>query len=124
MCKYLSAVNSTILSCHTVASNPLHHTISSTLVCDSGASYNFLKENDPDILQNKKPLLKGPSAQFPDGTIISSTQDGYLPIPSLSSNATHSLVYPGIQNSSLLSIGQICDDGCIAIFDSKLMRIY
>ena len=35
-----------------------------------------------------------------------------------------SLVFPKLQSKSLLSIGQICDDGCVAIFDDKSLKIY
>ena len=123
MCKYLSIVNKHDLFCHTVAPTSLIKPDKPTLVCDSGASYNFIKQADTSLLEHKKELKNGPPAQLPNGTAITPTQDGFLPISSLSAKAKHSLVYPGIQNASLLSIGQMCDDGCIAIFDANNMSI-
>ena len=33
-------------------------------------------------------------------------------------------VFPCITNSSLISIGKLCDDGCIAVFDWKNLKVY
>jgi hypothetical protein len=34
------------------------------------------------------------------------------------------LVYPSITNESLLSIGQLCDDNCIALFTKQALHIF
>ena len=33
-------------------------------------------------------------------------------------------VLEGLSNASLLSIGQLCDDDCIAVFDKRHLRIF
>ena len=41
----------------------------------------------------------------------------------MSSKAKNALVYPKISNESLLSIGQLCDDGCVAVFTNESVLI-
>ena len=43
--------------------------------------------------------------------------------PSLSTNAQTALIYPDLNNESLLSIGQFCDDNCWALFTKKNVYI-
>ena len=44
--------------------------------------------------------------------------------PSLSEHATTSRVFNHLTNASLLCIGQLCDDDCVAISQKRLLRIY
>ena len=44
--------------------------------------------------------------------------------PLLSKKATAVHVFDGIQNSSLLSIGQLCDDDCVAVLKKRDINIY
>ena len=94
-----------------------------TMIGDSGASKHCIKEDDDHILTSTRFINNGPQAILPDLTTIQSTKEGTLPIKSLSSTATQSLVYPRLQNSSLLSIGQLCDDDCLAIFDKEHLHV-
>ena len=48
---------------------------------------------------------------------------GLLPFPSLSTNAQTALIYPDLNNESLLSIGQFCVDDCLALFTKKNVYI-
>ena len=60
---------------------------------------------------------------LPNKSIITSSKKGLLPIPT-NKTAKPALILPGLTNSSLLSIGQLCDDNCTAIFDKNTMYIY
>ena len=113
---YLSQQNQLL----SVASN---NTYSSSLIGDSGASKHCLKSVDENILTTSKIIHNGPKALLPDCSLLSPSKDGHLPIGDLSPTATHSLVYPKLTNASLLSIGQLCDDNCLAIFDKKELNI-
>ena len=43
----------------------------------------------------------------------------------LQSKLEHSaLIFPELQSESLVSIGQVCDNGCIALFDDKVLKVY
>ena len=53
---------------------------------------------------------------LPNKTTIQSTHSGTLPFGSrLSRMASKALVFPGLQNESLLSIGKLCDNNCTEI---------
>ena len=71
-----------------------------------------------------KHISNGPSAILPNKTTIKPSHTGQLPFHThLSTKATTSLVYPELTNESLLSIGKLCDDNCIAIFDKHHLHI-
>jgi len=91
------------------------------LKADSGATQTYLQLKHANFLQDKYRLSNGPHATLPDNTQIQATMQGKLPLhPSLSPTA---LVYPNLNNESLLCIGQLCDDGCIAIFEKLKLSI-
>ena len=92
------------------------------LKADTGASSNYLTDNDKELLRNWKPSSKGPRVHLPDGDIIASNGTGQLPIPGLSPSATTAHTFQNLK-TSLLSIGQLCDDGCLAIFTKQKMYI-
>ena len=94
------------------------------LKADSGASTNFLKSSDAHLLTNKTPIHNGPSATLPNKERISPSETGHLPITKLSSSATSSYVYPELTNASLLSIGKLSDDDCIAIFTKRFLHVF
>jgi hypothetical protein len=62
---------------------------------------------------------------LPDSTLIHATHAGLLPLPStLSTKAKTAHVLDGITNSSLISIGQLCDDDCIAVLDKSKLQVF
>lgn len=123
LCNYLSKCLSNTTHLNSVA---LHtstfHNKPVTLKADSGASNHFLTERDAPIFHKKKRVINGPPATLPNRQHIYPTIDGNLPLPSLSPNATSTYVYPQLTNSSLLSIGQLCDEGCVAIFTKYFLQ--
>ena len=57
---------------------------------------------------------------LPDSSHVQATQSGLLPLHhSLSATAKTAHVLDGMTNSSLISIGQLCDDDCVAILDKQ-----
>ena len=122
MCNYLKLKLMSTTNLSSVASNNLsiHQNI---LKADSGATKHFLKQVHAYLLRNLIPLQNGPKALLPNKTVITPSHSGNLPFSkSLSDKATQALIYPGITNSSLLSIGQLCDDDCVAIFTKFYYR--
>jgi hypothetical protein len=78
-----------------------------------------------DVLSNVKATPSGPSVMLPDSTNIQATHSGQLPLHhSLSSTATKAHILDGITNSSLVSLGQLCDDNCIAVLDKKKLQVF
>jgi hypothetical protein len=93
---------------------------------DSGASnHYFRKKKDQHIIWNLKTTPFGPAVLLPDSTAIHATHSGQLPLhPSFSEKATTAHVLAGITNASLLSIGQLCDDNCVAVLDKDKIEVF
>ena len=94
-----------------------HNSNNVILKADSGASKSFIREQDAHILKHIN-VTPGPVVALPDMSILRATKNGTLPIPGLSVNASTAHVLPGLKSTSLLSLGQLCDDGC----DVKLTK--
>ena len=91
---------------------------------DTGVSNHYFRTKDIKALLNIKPHTNGPSVLLPDSTTISATAHGTLPLhPSLTPQSTLSHIFDNLTNSSLISIGQLCDDDCIVIFDKNAIHI-
>ena len=84
---------------------------------------HFISSQDKNLTRNLKTISNGPAASLPNSTTIYPTHSTHLPFDNLSSSATNALVYPDITNSSLLSIGQLCDNDCVALFHKHYVKI-
>ena len=94
------------------------------LKTDSGASKHFLKQTDTNILKsiNKTNPM---SVILPNKKKLLSKTSGQLQLhPSITKPASTAHVLPGMTNSSLLFIGQLCDDDCIAVFHKLHLNIF
>jgi hypothetical protein len=56
------------------------------------------------------------AVHLPDKTLMRNTHEGLLNLPQLPAGACKTYLFNTMQ-SSLVSIGQLCDAGCIATFD-------
>ena len=82
-------------------------------------------KEDQQALSNVKATPFGPTVVLPNSTDIQATHSGQLPFhPSLSDKAKRAHVLDGITNSSLVSLGQLCDDDCIAILDKQKLEVF
>ena len=91
---------------------------------DSGASKYFVKEDEKMILSS---IQEDTSTVviLPNKMELNTSTVGTLPLsPALTPKAVKANVLPGMTNSSLLSIGQLCDNDCIALFHKKYLHIY
>jgi len=90
---------------------------------DSGASSHYWLIRDKKVLLS---LMKqmGPTVYLPNNTTITATEKGSLPIKHLSPKAAETHVLPGLKNSSLISLGQLCDDGCVIHLTKTHMRVF
>ena len=97
---------------------------------DSGATNHYIRDCDAAILKNIR-IFKGPTVQLPNDETLQSKAQGELSIPTISQVGRNSHILPGLTSSSLLSMGQLCDDGCeikltksdIKIFKNKNLII-
>ena len=94
------------------------------LKADTGASNTFLKKDHTKFLTNIKHTPHGPQVHLPNNTILQPSHKGNL---SLNDSQTgmniNAYVLPGMTNESLLSIGQLCDNGYKAIFTKDNLKI-
>jgi len=92
---------------------------------DTGATGNFFAYHDLPGLVDVKPATCPLSVTLPDGSIMYSTHTALLNILELPLEARRCHVFPALNaTGSLLSIGKLCDHGCIAIYDKDSVQIY
>jgi hypothetical protein len=96
-----------------------HH---ETAIVDSGCTGHFLLINAPcrNKVKSQNPLR----VRFNNGDTIDSTHKAYLDIPELSQAASVARVSPGMANHSLISVGQMCNDGYYVTFSIGGVTIY
>ena len=57
--------------------------------------------------------------------ITKTSESGMIPLhSSFSATAQKAHVFPSLTSASLISIGQLCDNGCTAILNNKALTIY
>ena len=92
------------------------------LTIDSAASDNYIRPNDAHVLGNLHPH-NGIPVTLPDAETISTSHQGDLPLnPAFSAPAKQSTVLPKLKSASLLSVGKLCDDKKMVIFDENEVK--
>ena len=69
-----------------------------TLKADTGASGHYVTKDDMTSCDEVAPTASPKSVILPTNEVISSTHDGYLPIYSVSKNATSSTIFLDLTN--------------------------
>ena len=89
---------------------------------DSSATKHYLTSKDSKILLNKKEY-HGQGVRIPNSAQLKPSHQGLLPLSNLlTSEAKKATVIPQLSNSSLISMGQLCDDGCeVKLTKQKLL---
>ena len=64
----------------------------------------------------------GPRVRLPENRTMDPEQTGHLPL-ALPPAATETHVFSALQNASLISFGQLCDDDYQAIFNKKKLQV-
>jgi hypothetical protein len=88
---------------------------------DSGCTGHFLLVNVPCLnkVKSRNPL----TVRLPNGATMESSHTAELDIPELNAAASKANVFPGMANHSLLSVGQLCDEGYIVTFKQAEVTI-
>jgi hypothetical protein len=102
----------------------LHSRTTVKLKADTGATGNYIRNEDALILNHVVDSTTGPHVRLPDNSIIKPTKSGHLSIPVLPQSATEAHVFLSLKSASLLSIGQLCDSNCSALFTKKDLTIF
>ena len=76
-------------------------------------------------MYDRKKTMNGSRVGLIDGSVMKKLETGIFPLNNfLSTMAKTGNVLAGLTNSSLLSIGQLCDDDCIAVFIKLKLCVY
>ena len=90
---------------------------------DSGATSHYIAPDAFQLLTNVHDNTNI-HVQLPDNTTLSSTKTGMLNIPKLSTTAKTAHFIPGLHNTSLMSLGQLADDGCVILLNKHYLNVF
>jgi hypothetical protein len=110
-------INEKIEDCRTPP--PLKH--NDTALVGSGCTGHFLISNAPCL---NKTLTTNPlTVRLPNGQTMKSTYTATLDIPQLRKSAKAAHIFPAMENNSLLSVDQLCDEGYFVLFRIDEVKI-
>jgi hypothetical protein len=88
---------------------------------DSGFTGHFLLVTAPCL---NKVISRNPlTVRLPNGATMESSHTADLDIPGLNAAASKAHVFPDMVSHSLLSVGQLCDEGYIVTFKQDTVTI-
>ena len=90
-------------------------------VADSGITGHYITSTTP--CTNKQTEIQPIPIKMPNGEIITSSHIELIPQHNLQDKARKAHIFSGLQKL-LISIGTLCDNNCIAVFDEKWVTIY
>jgi hypothetical protein len=92
-----------------------------TAIVESGCTGHFLLVNAPCL--NKVKFQTPLTVCLPNGATMESSHTADLNIPELSAAASKVHVFPGMDNHSLLSVGQLYNEGYIVTFKNASVTV-
>ena len=90
-------------------------------VSDSGTTGHYITPTTP--CTKKQTATQMIPIKMSNGEIITSSHIALLPQHNLPDKVRKAHIFPGLQKT-LISIGTLCDNNCIAFFDEKRVTIY
>jgi hypothetical protein len=96
-------------------------TTNDTVILDSGCTSNFLSATAP--CSNKQEAHVPLSGSMPNGTTIQSSHTCDLLLADLPPQARKAHILPGLVLNSLISVGQLCDNGCNVTFTQAQVTV-
>ena len=89
---------------------------------DSGASRHCFSTSSSNILTDIGPA-PATSIILPNNQEISAHATAQLPIPQFSKNATKTYLLKELKNTNLISLGQLCDNGCYVLLTHEKLYV-
>ena len=89
---------------------------------DSAATGNFFRSCDAGVLKNIT-VDSNTSVTLPDDDVIQSSHTAHLPNVSLPPTATKTSIFPQLASSSLVSLPQLCDNGCECLLTKDSLHV-
>jgi hypothetical protein len=106
------------------SSTSISHTKTPLVILDSGATTTVVASSDVPQLRQLHTISNGPNVLSASGDVMTSTLHGTLPLsPLLSDTAQSAFVLDQLCTGTLVSLSQLCDDDCIAIFTKFNVKI-
>jgi hypothetical protein len=96
-------------------------TTNDTSILDSGCTSNFLSATAP--CNNKQEAHVPFSVNMPIGTMIQSSHTCDLLLADLPPLTRKAHILPGLVHNSLISVGQLCDNGCNVTFTQEQVTV-
>ena len=90
-------------------------------IVDTVATQNYIKVYTP--CENKSNTIQGPRVILPYGRLIQAAHRAEINLIPLLSKRAKTAHPPRIQSGALISIGQPCDYGCTATFNTTPMKV-
>ena len=90
---------------------------------DSGVLNHYISVDDSNHLQKQR-TNDNMSVTLPNSDTLTSTGTSSLNIPALPETANKAYTILGLTNQSLLSLGQLVDNGCIILLNKKYMHFF
>ena len=94
-----------------------------TRIIDTGTSHHNLALGDGNPKDYVPYATNAPQVMIPNGTNISACAKYNLQLPNVSEQASSTDILLTFKHS-LISVGQLCDDGCTATFSKHGCTIY
>ena len=92
------------------------------MIADTGSTGNFGAIASKCII-NKRPTTNPIAVTNPNGSLMYSTHEAELDLPTLPPEARHCHLFPDLHVNFLVSIGQLCDADCVASFTKDDVQI-
>jgi hypothetical protein len=99
----------------------LTSTMNDTVILDSGCTRNFLSSTAP-CTGNQAAYIPL-SVNMPNGTSIQLSHTFDLLLTDLPPHSRKAHVLPGLVHNSLISVGQLCDNGCNIKFNKETVSV-
>jgi hypothetical protein len=96
-------------------------TTDDTAILDSGCTSNFLSAAAP--CSDKQAAHVPLNVNMPNGTTIQSSHTCNLLLKDLTPQARQAHILPGLVHNSLISVGQLCDNGCSVTFTQDQVTV-
>ena len=98
------------------------HPHAATVIIEMGTSGHYLITN-PSPLHAVCPAINPIMVQLLNSSTIVSMHITTILLPHLPSTAGHTHIFPNLVSHSLISVGQLCNHGCEALFTADHMVI-
>jgi hypothetical protein len=96
-------------------------TANDTAIMDSGCTINFLSAAAP--CSDKQAAHVPLNVNMPNGMTIQSSHTCNLLLTDLPPQARQAHILPGLVHNSLISVGQLCDNGCSVTFTQDQVTV-